>query len=177
MSLKPSGGAFRLPPPLTAGMSSDGRLKLGKGMGQRVSSPRRGYGAEGVERLTENSCGALMVGQIFRGRAQLDDQSGLAVAVLTHSGDLRLNPQSTSTVACLDQATSRQPRTQPARGQSGEMAITPTQFAKKTVQSVNSADATRRVLSSYREWIRAVSSSNDPLMTCLLDSCQVDSGC
>lgn len=35
------------------------------------------------------------------------------------------------------------------------MAITPTQFAKKTTQSANWADAKRRVLSSYREWIRA----------------------
>ncbi|KJZ78976.1 NADH-ubiquinone oxidoreductase 14.8 kDa subunit [Hirsutella minnesotensis 3608] len=34
------------------------------------------------------------------------------------------------------------------------MAITPTQFAKKTAQC-NWADAKRRVLSSYREWIRA----------------------
>lgn len=53
------------------------------------------------------------------------------------------------------------------------MAITPTQFAKKTAQcelcvflmstimltcliAANWADAKRRVLSSYREWIRAV---------------------
>ncbi|KFA63560.1 hypothetical protein S40285_00317 [Stachybotrys chlorohalonatus IBT 40285] len=35
------------------------------------------------------------------------------------------------------------------------MAITPTQFAKKTAQSTSWADAKRRVLSSYREWIRA----------------------
>ncbi|KYK57840.1 NADH-ubiquinone oxidoreductase B14 subunit [Drechmeria coniospora] len=35
------------------------------------------------------------------------------------------------------------------------MAITPTQFAKKTAQSASWADAKRRVLSSYREWIRA----------------------
>ncbi|PHH87608.1 hypothetical protein CDD83_8634 [Cordyceps sp. RAO-2017] len=35
------------------------------------------------------------------------------------------------------------------------MAITPTQFAKKTAQSVSWADAKRRVLSSYREWMRA----------------------
>lgn len=35
------------------------------------------------------------------------------------------------------------------------MAITPTEFAKKTVQSANWSDAKRRVLSSYREWIRA----------------------
>ncbi|GAO19607.1 uncharacterized protein UV8b_03763 [Ustilaginoidea virens] len=35
------------------------------------------------------------------------------------------------------------------------MAITPTQFAKKTTQSANWSDAKRRVLSSYREWIRA----------------------
>ncbi|UZP44139.1 hypothetical protein NXS19_011951 [Fusarium pseudograminearum] len=35
------------------------------------------------------------------------------------------------------------------------MAITPTQFAKKTAQSANWSDAKRRVLSSYREWIRA----------------------
>ncbi|KAH8175864.1 NADH-ubiquinone oxidoreductase 14.8 kDa subunit [Sarocladium implicatum] len=34
------------------------------------------------------------------------------------------------------------------------MAITPTQFAKKTAQSANWSDAKRRVLSSYREWIR-----------------------
>ncbi|KAM3526159.1 hypothetical protein MY4038_006968 [Beauveria bassiana] len=34
------------------------------------------------------------------------------------------------------------------------MAITPTQFAKKTAQSANWAEAKRRVLSSYREWIR-----------------------
>ncbi|KAJ3469018.1 hypothetical protein MRS44_003083 [Fusarium solani] len=36
------------------------------------------------------------------------------------------------------------------------MAITPTQFAKKTAQSANWADAKRRVLSSYREWLRAI---------------------
>jgi NADH dehydrogenase (ubiquinone) 1 alpha subcomplex subunit 6 len=35
------------------------------------------------------------------------------------------------------------------------MAITPTQFAKKTAQSANWTDAKRRVISSYREWIRA----------------------
>jgi len=35
------------------------------------------------------------------------------------------------------------------------MAITPTQFAKKTAQSASCADAKRRVISSYREWIRA----------------------
>ncbi|KAI9166878.1 NADH-ubiquinone oxidoreductase 14.8 kDa subunit [Paramyrothecium foliicola] len=35
------------------------------------------------------------------------------------------------------------------------MAITPTQFAKKTAQSASWADAKRRVLSSYREWLRA----------------------
>ncbi|ETS79945.1 NADH-ubiquinone oxidoreductase subunit A [Pestalotiopsis fici W106-1] len=35
------------------------------------------------------------------------------------------------------------------------MAVTPTQFAKKTAQSANWADAKRRVLSAYREWIRA----------------------
>ncbi|KAF4585694.1 NADH-ubiquinone oxidoreductase 14.8 kDa subunit [Ophiocordyceps camponoti-floridani] len=35
------------------------------------------------------------------------------------------------------------------------MAITPTQFAKKTAQSASWADAKRRVLWSYREWIRA----------------------
>lgn len=35
------------------------------------------------------------------------------------------------------------------------MAITPTEFAKKTAQSANWSDAKRRVLSSYREWIRA----------------------
>ncbi|KFH48163.1 NADH-ubiquinone oxidoreductase 14.8 kDa subunit-like protein [Hapsidospora chrysogenum ATCC 11550] len=35
------------------------------------------------------------------------------------------------------------------------MAITPTQFAKKTAQSASWADAKRRVISSYREWIRA----------------------
>ncbi|POR34821.1 NADH-ubiquinone oxidoreductase 14.8 kDa subunit [Tolypocladium paradoxum] len=34
------------------------------------------------------------------------------------------------------------------------MAITPTQFAKKTTQSTSWGDAKRRVLSSYREWIR-----------------------
>ncbi|RDA95820.1 hypothetical protein CP533_5060 [Ophiocordyceps camponoti-saundersi (nom. inval.)] len=34
------------------------------------------------------------------------------------------------------------------------MAITPTQFAKKTAQSASWADAKRRVVSSYREWIR-----------------------
>ncbi|GFP54032.1 hypothetical protein ACSS6W_001686 [Trichoderma asperelloides] len=34
------------------------------------------------------------------------------------------------------------------------MAITPTQFAKKTAQSASWSDAKRRVLSSYREWIR-----------------------
>ncbi|OAA72282.1 NADH-ubiquinone oxidoreductase B14 subunit [Cordyceps fumosorosea ARSEF 2679] len=34
------------------------------------------------------------------------------------------------------------------------MAITPTQFAKKTAQSANWAEAKRRVLSSYREWLR-----------------------
>ncbi|CAH0026794.1 unnamed protein product [Clonostachys rhizophaga] len=36
------------------------------------------------------------------------------------------------------------------------MAITPTQFAKKTAQSANWGEAKRRVLASYREWIRAV---------------------
>ncbi|KAF3022381.1 hypothetical protein E8E14_001262 [Neopestalotiopsis sp. 37M] len=35
------------------------------------------------------------------------------------------------------------------------MAVTPTQFAKKTAQSANWADAKRRVLSAYRDWIRA----------------------
>ncbi|TLS22736.1 uncharacterized protein PpBr36_05889 [Pyricularia pennisetigena] len=35
------------------------------------------------------------------------------------------------------------------------MAITPTEFAKRTTQSANWADAKRRVLSSYREWLRA----------------------
>jgi len=35
------------------------------------------------------------------------------------------------------------------------MAITPTQFAKKTTQSANWGDAKRRVISSYREWMRA----------------------
>ncbi|KAG5951276.1 hypothetical protein E4U53_003459 [Claviceps sorghi] len=35
------------------------------------------------------------------------------------------------------------------------MAITPTQFAKKTAQSASWSDAKRRVLASYREWIRA----------------------
>ncbi|KAH7329209.1 hypothetical protein B0I35DRAFT_419631 [Stachybotrys elegans] len=35
------------------------------------------------------------------------------------------------------------------------MANTPTQFAKKTVQSANWSEAKRRVLASYREWIRA----------------------
>ncbi|KAJ4158340.1 uncharacterized protein LMH87_008871 [Akanthomyces muscarius] len=34
------------------------------------------------------------------------------------------------------------------------MAITPTQFAKKTAQSANWTEAKRRVLSSYREWLR-----------------------
>ncbi|KAK5990253.1 Complex I-14.8KD [Cladobotryum mycophilum] len=34
------------------------------------------------------------------------------------------------------------------------MAILPTQFAKKTAQSANWSEAKRRVLSSYREWIR-----------------------
>ncbi|KAH6654326.1 hypothetical protein BKA67DRAFT_564733 [Truncatella angustata] len=35
------------------------------------------------------------------------------------------------------------------------MAVTPTQFARKTAQSANWNDAKRRVLASYREWIRA----------------------
>ncbi|KAF4124134.1 NADH dehydrogenase (ubiquinone) 1 alpha subcomplex subunit 6 [Geosmithia morbida] len=35
------------------------------------------------------------------------------------------------------------------------MAITPTQFAKKTTQSANWTEAKRRVISSYREWIRS----------------------
>lgn len=35
------------------------------------------------------------------------------------------------------------------------MAVTPTQFAKKTVQSANWNDAKRRVFAAYREWIRA----------------------
>ncbi|KAK1998277.1 NADH-ubiquinone oxidoreductase 14.8 kDa subunit [Colletotrichum falcatum] len=35
------------------------------------------------------------------------------------------------------------------------MAITPTQFARTTRQSANWNDAKRRVLSTYREWIRA----------------------
>ncbi|KAF7545301.1 hypothetical protein G7046_g9597 [Stylonectria norvegica] len=35
------------------------------------------------------------------------------------------------------------------------MPITPTAFAKKTLQSTSSADLKRRVLSSYREWIRS----------------------
>ncbi|KAK6077820.1 complex 1 protein [Seiridium cupressi] len=35
------------------------------------------------------------------------------------------------------------------------MAVTPTQLAKKTAQSTNWADAQRRVLAAYREWIRA----------------------
>ncbi|KAI5465800.1 hypothetical protein BGZ63DRAFT_114088 [Mariannaea sp. PMI_226] len=35
------------------------------------------------------------------------------------------------------------------------MAITPTEFAKKTAQSANWNEAKRRVLASYREWIRA----------------------
>ncbi|KAF4970189.1 hypothetical protein FSARC_2706 [Fusarium sarcochroum] len=41
------------------------------------------------------------------------------------------------------------------------MAITPTQFAKKTAQSANWSDAKRRVLSSYREWIRALLTSEN----------------
>ncbi|ROT38506.1 NADH-ubiquinone oxidoreductase 14.8 kDa subunit [Sodiomyces alkalinus F11] len=35
------------------------------------------------------------------------------------------------------------------------MAITPTLYAVRTRQSVNWADARRRVLHSYRDWIRA----------------------
>ncbi|EJT72719.1 NADH-ubiquinone oxidoreductase 14.8 kDa subunit [Gaeumannomyces tritici R3-111a-1] len=35
------------------------------------------------------------------------------------------------------------------------MAITPTQFARKTTQSANWPEAKRRVLASYREWLRA----------------------
>ncbi|CRK37836.1 hypothetical protein BN1723_020757, partial [Verticillium longisporum] len=35
------------------------------------------------------------------------------------------------------------------------MAITPTQFAQKTRQSANWPEAKRRVLHSYRQWIRA----------------------
>ncbi|KAJ9151838.1 hypothetical protein NKR23_g2859 [Pleurostoma richardsiae] len=35
------------------------------------------------------------------------------------------------------------------------MAITPTQFAQKTRQSANWEQAKRRVIASYREWIRA----------------------
>ncbi|KAH8673814.1 complex 1 protein [Xylariales sp. PMI_506] len=35
------------------------------------------------------------------------------------------------------------------------MAVTPTQFAKTTVQSANWNDAKRRVIAAYREWIRA----------------------
>ncbi|KAL1871726.1 hypothetical protein VTK73DRAFT_1866 [Phialemonium thermophilum] len=35
------------------------------------------------------------------------------------------------------------------------MTVAPTQFAVKTRQSVNWADAKRRVLACYREWIRA----------------------
>ncbi|KAK4169261.1 NADH dehydrogenase 1 alpha subcomplex subunit 6 [Cladorrhinum sp. PSN259] len=35
------------------------------------------------------------------------------------------------------------------------MAVTPTQFAVTTRQSANLADAKRRVLKAYREWIRA----------------------
>ncbi|KAF4975279.1 hypothetical protein FZEAL_7910 [Fusarium zealandicum] len=46
------------------------------------------------------------------------------------------------------------------------MAITPTQFAKKTVQSANWSDAKRRVLSSYREWIRAIPCSNYRYSNC-----------
>ncbi|KAJ6780507.1 hypothetical protein PWT90_02983 [Aphanocladium album] len=34
------------------------------------------------------------------------------------------------------------------------MAVTPTQFAKKTAQSANWTEAKRRVLASYREWLR-----------------------
>ncbi|KAG7121460.1 NADH-ubiquinone oxidoreductase 14.8 kDa subunit like protein [Verticillium longisporum] len=36
-----------------------------------------------------------------------------------------------------------------------KMAITPTQFAQKTRQSANWPEAKRRVLHSYRQWIRA----------------------
>ncbi|KAG6300464.1 hypothetical protein E4U09_006826 [Claviceps aff. purpurea] len=35
------------------------------------------------------------------------------------------------------------------------MAISPTELAKKTAQSANWSDAKRRVISSYREWMRA----------------------
>ncbi|KAK0622929.1 hypothetical protein B0T14DRAFT_564340 [Immersiella caudata] len=35
------------------------------------------------------------------------------------------------------------------------MAITPTQFAITTRQSLNAADAKRRVLATYRSWLRA----------------------
>ncbi|KAK4448529.1 NADH-ubiquinone oxidoreductase [Podospora aff. communis PSN243] len=35
------------------------------------------------------------------------------------------------------------------------MAITPTQFAITTRQSLNAADAKRRVLATYRTWLRA----------------------
>ncbi|KAK7908563.1 hypothetical protein PG985_015866 [Apiospora marii] len=35
------------------------------------------------------------------------------------------------------------------------MAVTPTQFAKKTAQSANWDVAKRRVLAAYREWVRA----------------------
>ncbi|KAL8414753.1 hypothetical protein RB594_005826 [Gaeumannomyces avenae] len=38
------------------------------------------------------------------------------------------------------------------------MAITPTQFARKTTQSANWPEAKRRVLASYREWLRAAQS-------------------
>lgn len=35
------------------------------------------------------------------------------------------------------------------------MGITPTQFARKTRQSANWGDAQKRVMSAYREWMRA----------------------
>ncbi|PHH82686.1 hypothetical protein CDD82_5136 [Ophiocordyceps australis] len=35
------------------------------------------------------------------------------------------------------------------------MAVLPTEFAKRTAQSANWSDAKRRVLNSYREWMRA----------------------
>ncbi|KUI65644.1 hypothetical protein VM1G_00690 [Cytospora mali] len=35
------------------------------------------------------------------------------------------------------------------------MGISPTQFARKTRQSANWADASKRVMSAYREWMRA----------------------
>ncbi|KAM0434440.1 hypothetical protein ACHAPT_003536 [Fusarium lateritium] len=49
------------------------------------------------------------------------------------------------------------------------MAITPTQFAKKTAQSANWTDAKRRVLSSYREWIRAVCLTSPEMVPAAVD--------